>query len=635
MILILFLILFPLLAAVLMPLIKNEKARGAIVIASAAVIIVASVLTAIKYFGSGLILFEVNIESLNMIILALEVILAAGLFYLGIRHKKYLASVLALIQVGLIAWFELGTGGDLHATHNLYIDNLSLIMVLIIGIIGGLITIYAVGYMRDYQKHAEGKDRRSWFFLLMFVFLSAMFGIVLSNNLMWMLFFWEITTVCSFLLIGFTKTEEATNNSFRALIMNLIGGIGFAVAIIIMGREHGIIEMDVLLESGAAGVAMMLPLCLLVFAGIVKAAQMPFHTWLLGAMVAPTPTSALLHSSTMVKAGVFLVIKLSPLLGLNEAGYLAMLIGGMTFLLASMAAISQSNAKRVLAYSTIANLGLIIACAGVGTPDAVWAAIMLTIFHAVTKSLLFLCVGTAEHNVGSRDIEDMDGLFSKMPRLASLMIVGIVAMFLAPFGVLVSKWSAMAAFVDTQSLILLICVCFGSAVTMFYWGKWLGKMVAVVAGKENIEAPVHKHEWFATGTHAILVIGLCLFLPLLSLYVVIPTLEGMFGTGTEMTFSHLNLFIMSLMMLVIMILPIFFFRKKRMGTKPTYMCGVNTGDNMTYLGSMGNNVNVSFRNWYMKDWFGEERISKIGTIIAAVTMVMLMLYSVLSYTGVV
>lgn len=182
------------------------------------------------------------------------------------------------------------------------------------------------------------------------------------------------------------------------------------------------------------------PLLLFSLAAFTKAAQMPFQSWLLGAMVAPTPTSALLHSSTMVKAGVFLLIKISPCLGFTIPGFLVMTVGIATFLFCALAAISQSNAKRVLAYSTISNLGLIVACAGVGTDGAIWAAIFLLIFHAVAKSLLFLCVGTAEHHIGSRNIEDMDDLFERMPRLARLMAIGIMGMFIAPFGMLVSKW---------------------------------------------------------------------------------------------------------------------------------------------------------------------------------------------------
>ncbi len=200
----------------------------------------------------------------------------------------------------------------------------------------------------------------------------------------------------------------------------------------------------------------------------------------------------------------------------NYAGIMVMTVGGITFLLASFAAISQSNAKRVLAYSTIANLGLIVACGGIGTAAAVWAGIMLIIFHAVTKSLLFLCVGTAEHNIGSRDIEDMDGLFDRMPRLAAFMMIGISAMFLAPFGMLISKWASMTAFADSGNILLVGVICFGSAATAFYWTKWLGKMSAIVANTENIQQNVHKEEWFVQGTLVGLTVAVVLAFPLIS-----------------------------------------------------------------------------------------------------------------------
>jgi ech hydrogenase subunit A len=210
------------------------------------------------------------------------------------------------------------------------------------------------------------------------------------------------------------------------------------------------------------------------------------------------------------------VVKLAPVLGWNIAGIMVMLVGGITFLMASFAAISQSNAKRVLAYSTVANLGLIVACGGIGSYAAVWAAIMLIIFHAVTKSLLFLCVGTAEHNIGSRDIEDMDGLFGRLPKLAAFMIVGIAGMFLAPFGMLISKWAAMKAFIDSGNVLLVMIIVFGSAATLFYWTKWLGKMVAIMAKRENIQQNVHKEEWLVLTSLAVLTVVLCLFFPVMS-----------------------------------------------------------------------------------------------------------------------
>lgn len=617
-----FLILFPLIVGLLLLAVKGDKLRGAIVAVSAAVIIIASVWLVVDQYGSGSTFFDFENEYTSNIMLILEAVMAAGLFYLGVKHKKYLASILAIVQIALIAWFELGTGHDIAVISNMYIDGLSMIMALIIGIVGSLIIVYALGYMKDFQHHhSEEKDRRPWFFFLMFVFLSAMFGIIVSNNLMWMLFFWEITTVCSFLLIGYTRTEEATNNSFRALIMNLIGGIAFSAAIIYLGNEHGIMELNEMIALGTSGVDMTIPTILLVLAGMIKAAQMPFHSWLLGAMVAPTPTSALLHSSTMVKAGVFLIIKLSPLLGMNAPGYMAMLIGGATFLLASMMAISQSNAKRVLAYSTIANLGLIVACAGVGTYAAVWAAIMLLIFHAVTKSLLFLSVGTAEHNIGSRDIEDMDGLFNRMPKLAALMIIGIIGMFLAPFGMLISKWAAMTAFVDSGNLALIVCIVFGSAVTAFYWIKWLGKMTAIVANEESIEQNVHRTEWTVLGSLGVMVAAICLLFPLISSEALVPILDTMFGTTDALALSSGNMYIMTAMLVLILALPLLLLGKTKRKIVPLYMCGVNTGSNRSFTGAMDREVNVTLRNWYLEDWFGEAKLNKLSVVLSVCIIV--------------
>ena len=274
-------------------------------------------------------------QSIDLLMFAIEAILGLVIIYLGIKHRKPIASVLGLVQLVMSVCFEFVFKEGIEVENGLYIDDLSIVMILIIGIIGSLICVYAVGYMRDFQEHhADEKDRRRWFFFLLFVFLSAMYGVVLSNNLVWMFFFWEITTLCSFALIGFTRTEEAVNNSFRQLILNLIGGIAFLAALILLADQEGFLALDRLLATPDTLVAdwLLVAVMLMALAGIVKSAQMPFHTWLLGAMVAPTPTSALLHSSTMVNAGVFMLLKLSPLLCGNIGGDMVMAIGGLTFL---------------------------------------------------------------------------------------------------------------------------------------------------------------------------------------------------------------------------------------------------------------------------------------------------------------
>jgi ech hydrogenase subunit A len=331
----------------------------------------------------------------------------------------------------------------------------------------------------------------------------------------------------------------------------------------------------------------------------------------------------------MVKAGVFMIVKLAPVLGFTNAfsivpgfiigpGFFVTMVGGTTFLFASMAALSQSNAKRVLAYSTVANLGLIVACAGIGTAEAVWAAIMLIIFHAVTKSLLFLCVGTVEHNIGSRDIEDMDGLFGRMPRLAVFMIIGIAAMFLAPFGMLISKWAALQSFIDSGDIWVILALVFGSAATLFYWTKWLGKTTTIVAGRVNIEDKIHKSEWSILGLLALSTVGVTITFPFFSRGVVVPYLVDAFSGLQERTYEALredNLIIMMIMVVLIVVLALLFYGRTSGRIVPIYLSGVNEGDNLTYRGSMQKDIPITLRNWYLEDIFPEKTMNRIGIVI--------------------
>ena len=615
---ILFMMAFPFIAACLLLVTRGDRARAVIAEVSAAIIIASSVWVAWNYLGEPQA-FEFHSETVGLMMFAAEVILGLAVVGLGVRHRKYPAVALGIVQLCMSVYFEFVLKEGIETEHALYIDDLSILMVLIIGVIGSLICVYAVGYMRDFQEHHGGEpDRRPWFFFLLYTFLSAMFGIVLSNDLVWMFFFWEVTTLCSFALIGYTRTDEAVNNSFRQLTFNLVGGICFLAALMVMASEYGRLDMASLLAGDSGERWLLLIVGLLAVAGMIKAAQMPVHTWLLGAMVAPTPTSALLHSSTMVKAGVFLLLKLSPLMltdgDPNAVGYMVMSVGGITFLLASMAAISQTNAKRVLAYSTIANLGLIVVCAGIGTPEAVWAGIMLTLFHAVTKSLLFLCVGTAEHHIGSRDIEDMDGLFTRMPKLAIIMIVGIAAMFLAPFGMLISKWAALTSFVDSGYVLTIACLVFGSAVTSFYWTKWMGKLAAVVVRGEDCEGTVRPQEWSVFAVLCVLVLLCVIGYPLISEHIAVPWIEGAFGVFHESLVPLLdveNMYLVLIMLVALILIPLPFFGRTKRRVVPNYLSGVGI-DNNTYTGSMGATVDVTLRNWYMEDWFGERRIGRIG-----------------------
>ena len=297
----------------------------------------------------------------------------------------------------------------------------------------------------------------------------------------------------------------------------------------------------------------LIPIAFLAFAALTKSAQFPFSGWLLGAMVAPTPSSALLHSATMVKAGVYLLIRISPAMADNYVGNMVALVGGFTFLVASCLAISVSDGKKVLAYSTISNLGLIVACTGCGYEETIWAAVFLVIFHAVSKSMLFQCVGAIENTTGSRDVEDMQGLFSIFPKLAVILMIGIAGMFLAPFGMLISKWAALKAFIDAQSplvsTLMVLFICFGSATTMFYWTKWMAKILGQ-AGKEKTRDLTKPNEYVSMFFHAVLVVALILGFPWLSQHVLKPLTSMIYGEANQVI-SYQNITIMIILLVLV------------------------------------------------------------------------------------
>lgn len=214
-------------------------------------------------------------------------------------------------------------------------------------------------------------------------------------------------------------------------------------------KSLGTLSTELVLQKMVAldvkSTAMLLPFAFLCLAAFTKSAQVPFESWLCGAMVAPTPVSALLHSATMVKAGTYLLLRMAPAFAGTTMSTIVALFGAFTFVGTCMLAVSQSNAKKILAYSTISNLGLIIACVGINTPASMVAATMIIIYHSVSKGLLFMCVGAIEQRIGSRDIEDMRGLYSVMPRTAIITAIGIFTMMLPPFGMLIGKWMAIEA----------------------------------------------------------------------------------------------------------------------------------------------------------------------------------------------
>lgn len=624
-----FLICYPLLVALLMITVPNHKFRNFLAYLSAVFIIAAVGIFTTQWIIGGCHVIELfyDTEIVNMIIIGFELVLMVVVTYLCFKYKRYIISLLTIIPTLLIVYVEL-FGPEREAIAHIRIDYLSVLMCIIIGLVGSLIIVYAVGYMHNYHHHhhTEVKDRRGYFFMLLFVFMGAMFGFVLSQSLLWVDVFWETTSVCSFMLIGYTRTDEAVTNSFRALWMNLLGGTALALGITYQIYAYGNDSLTMLINSGIAKDAFaVIPVTLIAFAALTKAAQMPFSKWLMGAMVAPTPSSALLHSATMVKAGIYILFRLAPAMQDTMTGNMVSYIGGFTFFVASLMAIAQSDGKKVLAFSTISNLGLMVACAGIGRAETLWAGIFLMIFHAVSKSLLFQDIGAVENSTHSRDVEDMHGLVYRIPSLGSFMFIGIAGMFLAPFGMLISKWSALKACVDANNIILVLLICYGSATTMLYWTKWMSKIISYTS-EPKIKAITKRNEMISLSIHAVLMIALCVMFPLLSRTYVEPLLLEMYGTSCTVLSMRI-LYTLVIIICFIFAVPIITFthtKKEQINKKPAYMNGINEGDDVHFTDSFGDSKKLVMSNWYFKDFIGQRKIMVPCEIVSSSILIIML-----------
>ncbi len=306
------------------------------------------------------------------------------------------------------------------------IDGFAWLFLMLVMGIGLMVVIYARYYMSP-------KDPVPRLYSFLLAFTGAMAGILASGNIIMLVVFWEMTSIFSFLLIGYWHQNAAARDGARmSLIITGTGGLALLAAMLMLGHIVGSYDLDRVLRAGdiIRGHPLYLPMLgLFLLGAFTKSAQFPFHFWLPNAMAAPTPVSAFLHSATMVKAGVFLLVRFSPALGGTIEWFWAVAgIGIITFVLGAVVALFRHDLKGLLAYSTISHLGLITALAGIGSPTAIIAAIFHIVNHAVFKASLFMAAGIIDHESGTRDMRKLSGLFRLMPITGTLAIVAAAAM---------------------------------------------------------------------------------------------------------------------------------------------------------------------------------------------------------------
>jgi len=313
-----------------------------------------------------------------------------------------------------------------------HLDGLSLVFAILITGIGALIIFYTGGYLK-------GHPHQGRFYGFMLAFMGSMLGLVLADNLIALFVFWELTSVTSFLLIGFDHSRErARRAAIQALFVTAGGGLAMLAGFIMMGAAAGSFELSDIIAGGSLSASRLyVPIFILVMAGaFTKSAQVPFHFWLPNAMEAPTPVSAYLHSATMVKAGVYLLARLSPVLGGTDLWTTVLpLFGGATLIYGTLLGLRQTDLKLMLAYTTVASLGLLVMLLGIGSDYAVQGAVLYLIAHSLFKGALFLVAGCVDHETGTRETVRLGGLARAMPvttlaaLLAGLSMMGIPFFF--------------------------------------------------------------------------------------------------------------------------------------------------------------------------------------------------------------
>ncbi len=350
--------------------------------------------------------------------------------------------ILALLPVGLFVYFgsfinAVAAGETIFISQpwvptlqinlSFYVDGLSLLFALIITGIGALIVIYGSGYLAGHAQIGH-------FYAYVLMFMASMLGVVLASNVITLFVFWELTSVSSFLLIGYYhEKEDSRAAALQALLVTGIGGLALLAGFVVMGLAGGSWEIAELINNPEAirnSNFYPLALALILAGAFTKSAQFPFHFWLPGAMAAPAPVSAYLHSATMVKAGVYLLARLSPVLGDTPAWqYTVTGFGAVTMLLAAHIAWQQTDLKRILAYSTVSALGTLTMLLGLGGEHAAEAAIVFLVVHSLYKGSLFMVAGAVDHESGSRFITGLGGLRRAMPITATA--AGLAALSMA------------------------------------------------------------------------------------------------------------------------------------------------------------------------------------------------------------
>lgn len=433
--------------------------------------------------------------------LVVALIAPFGFRALGRNIFYLLAAVPALSFVWLILQYPtIASGAVLHESFawipdfglevSFRMDQLSWVVSLLVLGVGALVLAYCARYFDP--KDGAFKVYGAGFGAQLLAFAGVMFALVVADDLILLFIFWELTTILSYLLIGYNRTRIASRRSaLQALIVTTFGGLTMLVGLIILGQAAGTYQISEILNGPPSGVAINVALVLILIGALSKSALVPFHFWLPGAMAAPTPVSAYLHAAAMVKAGVYLVARLAPGFSDNAYWHWVIVIAGLlTMVVGGWRALRQNDIKLILAYGTVSQLGFLTLMVGLGDRASALAGLALLLAHGMFKATLFLVVGIVDHQAGTRDIRKLSGVGRAAPVLCVVGVIGALSMAAVPLTAgFIAKEAVYVALVDRGSVWLLAIVVAGSMLTVAYSARFIWGAFATKVNVETTSFP--------------------------------------------------------------------------------------------------------------------------------------------------
>ena len=525
-------------------------------------------------------------QYLNKVVAGIDILLLVYFGWVAIRLKNWKVGLLSMIQLALL-FYLLKVLPSGHVMQFM-VDKLGVFMFLLINIISGIIAVYSTRYI---DEEDCSTFRKKYFLTIMFFFIAVMNMVVSADDLEYFYLFFELTTLASFLFIGFRKDPESVRNAITALWMNQVGGLVILVAILIMAYNgYGAATFSNLLANGkSAGI--LIPLALLSMAALVKGAQMPFNKWLLGAMVAPTPVSALLHSSTMVKIAPFMILRLSPALKDTPVAMVLIALTAFVFVASSIGALSQDNFKKILAHSTIALLALMIMMAAIGSSVTILASLILILFHGLSKSMLFLNAGILEKVFHIKQTSDMDRLGETGPFTSLVITIGFMSLLIPPFGAFIGKWlsiETLGSFAENKNIfaaLIIVAVACGGAVLSLLYFKVLGILISRSGENDHIRFENTGAVYSVTTKVLLALVFICMLgLPVMLTGIFVPIVSDLSGFPLMATYKGFALQIGTMvipllpMLIAFILFPVtiiaaMFFRFKKVDRAKEYACG--------------------------------------------------------------